>query len=142
MRTLAIASVLLIAGCQGNTSDRVVDVDPDEVYTFEPGQFEPDQVPGIERLDQAAEAGDPDARHQVAFFRHYMVGDYAPAVAEFKRLAADGHLDSIKMLAHSYMDGKGVAADHERAAYWLDRAAALGDESAERDLAAYRAQQG
>ena len=129
----AAAALICLAGC----GERVTDV-----YTFEPGQFDPDMVPGIERLDSEAAQGDPDAQFQVAFYRHFMTGDYASAIPVFQRLAVDGHLDSVSMLAGAYRDGKGVDVDYERAAYWLERAAALGDERAARDLAAYREHRG
>lgn len=128
---LATAVLICLAGCGTRVS---------EVYTFEPGQFDPDMVPGIDRLDSEAAQGDPDAQFQVAFYRHFMTGEYAAAVPVFQRLAEDGHSDSISMLASAYRDGKGVDVDYERAASWLKRAAALGDEQAARDLAVYRAQ--
>ena len=133
MRLALAAVVLLLSGC----GERVT-----EAYTFEPGQFDPDMVPGIERLDAEAAQGDPEAQFQVAFNRHFMTGDYAAAIPVFRRLAADGHSASISMLALSYREGKGVDIDYERAAYWLEQAAASGDEQAARDLAAYRTQKG
>ena len=46
------------------------------------------------------------------------------------------------MMAHAHMYGHGVPVDYEKAARWLERAAALGDERAARDLAAYRTERG
>lgn len=130
----ALAAVLLalsvLVACEGGA---------DAHYAFEPGHFEPDSVPGIERVDAAAAQGDPDAQYKVALFRHFMAGDHETAVAEFRRLAADDHPASVGMMAHAYMYGKGAPVDHAEAARWLERAAALGDERAARDLAAYRA---
>lgn len=135
MRLALVAAVLLAAtpGCRGGAQ---------EVYTFERGAYDPDRVPGIKRLDEAAAAGDPDAQFEVAFARQFMTGKHAAAVVVFERLAAEGHLRAIGMLAYAHREGKGVAVDHERSAYWLERAAALGDDEAARDLAAYRAYHG
>ena len=126
---LAFLTCLCLAGCGDGDG-----------YTFRPGEFDPDRVPGVERLDAAA-AGDPDAQFHVAFYRHTMTGDHAAAVAVYRRLAEAGHRDAAGMLAAAYRDGRGVAPDYERAAYWLRRAAALGDRAAARDLAAYRRHQ-
>ncbi len=142
MRALfLLAFFLILSGCAGQTdpSSRIVNPDPDEVYIYEPGHFEPDSIPGIERLDAAAAQGDVEARYHVAYLRHFLAGDYEAAIPEFRRLAEDDHLKSIKMLAYAYQSGKGVAVDYEASAYWLERAAALGNESAARDLASYRA---
>ena len=136
------AALLALSACGGGVeSGYVVDVHPDSVYAFEPGHFEPDSLPGIERIDAAAAQGDPDAQYKVALFRQFMVGDHEPAVATFRRLAADGHPAATGMMAHAFMYGHGVPADHDEAARWLERAADLGDEQAARDLAAYRAGQ-
>ncbi|MDT0632026.1 hypothetical protein RQM47_01350 [Rubrivirga sp. S365] len=141
MRLPALVVLLLsVSACEGG-AERVGDVHPDSVYAFESGQFEPDSLPGIERLDAAAAQGDPDAQFKVAFFRHHMTGDYEAAVPVFERLAASGHPDATAMLATVYMYGNGVEVDHDEAARWLERAATLGHERAARDLAAYRARQ-
>jgi localization factor PodJL len=71
-----------------------------------------------------------------------MTGHAEAAIPVFERLAESDHREAIAMLAYAYRDGKGVAVDHERAAYWLGRAAALGDERAAHDLAVYRARRG
>ena len=133
MRTLALAAALLaLAGCQTG-------VDPGEVYTFEPGSFEPDSVPNIEQLDAAAEQGDEKAQFQVVFLRYFMPGEYKTAISEFERLAADDNVNAMEMLAYAYQHGKGVPVDYEQSARWLERASALGSASATRDLELYRA---
>ncbi len=130
---LFAALALCTAGCSTG---------PSTVYTHEPGQFDPDEVPGIERLDVLAAAGDADAQFQVAYYRQLMTGHAEAAIPVFERLAEADHRGSIEMLAYAYRDGKGVAVDHERAAYWLGRAAVLGDERAANDLAVYRSHRG
>lgn len=129
MRLLAAGLALLLLGCA------------EESYSFEPGHFDPDRVPGIERLEEAAARGDADAQFQIAFFRLNKTGDFAAALPVFERLADEDHLGAIGMLAHAYMYGKGVEVDLDTAALWLERAAALGDERAARDLTNYRAHQ-
>ena len=140
---VALALVVLVptlSACHdGAGRSAGVDVHPDSVYTFTPGAFEPDRVPGLARLDAAAERGDPDAQYQVALLRHWMTGDHAAALPVFRRLADEGHPAATGTLAAAYMHGQGVAADPDEAGRWLGRAAALGDEHAARDLAAYRA---
>ena len=138
MRPLALLAVLALVACEGGAG-WPGGVHPDSLYAFAPGAFEPDSVPGIERLDAAAAQGDPDARFEVAFARLWMVGDHEAAVAEFRDLAAAGHPAATGMMARAYMYGRGVPVDHDEAARWLERAAALGDEQAARDLAAYHA---
>ncbi len=110
-----------------------------ETYTFEPGEFDPDSMPGIERLRADAEAGDPDAQFRLAFYEHPMTGGPAGAIPTLERLAAGGHLGATRAMAAAYRDGAGVEQDDAQAVVWLERAAALGDEDAARDLAAYRA---
>jgi len=130
LRTILVLLVLFLAGCQEL---------PTEAYAFEPGRFDPDKVPGIERLDAAASEGDIDAQFQVALFRHYMTGEHKKAIRIFERLANAGHLESAVTLAGAYRNGRDVAVDYDHAAYWLERARELGSESAARDLAAYQA---
>ena len=110
-----------------------------ESYTFEPGRFDPDRLPGIERLDAAAAAGDPEALYQITFIRTMHAGHHAEVVATFKRLAAGGHVGAARMLASFYQSGQHVPLDYDRAAYWLEHAARLGDQDAAHDLATYRA---
>lgn len=141
MRHPALFALVLVASaCEGGAaSGRVVDVHPDSVYAFESGTYDADQIPGIDRLDAAAERGDLDAQYQVVLFRHYHAGDHEAALAEFKRLAAQDHPAATGMVALMLMDRDGAPEDHAEAARWLERAAALGVEGAAEDLAAYRA---
>lgn len=90
--------------------------------------------------EEGAAAGDEDAAFELAFQR-FLDGDRASAVAEFERLAEFNHPNPrvFGMLATLYMSGKGVTVDYERAAYWLEKLAATGNDDAARDLAAYRA---
>ena len=91
---------------------------------------------------EQAERGDDKAAAELASDR-FMDGEHAAAVAAFERLAEttdDPHV--FTMLAYAHREGKGVAVDYERSAYWLGRAAEAGDEGAARDLAAYRAHVG
>ncbi|WP_412069488.1 hypothetical protein [Rubrivirga sp. IMCC43871] len=129
MRLALLAAFLLASGCHDFT----------ETYTHKPGEFDPDSMPGIERLRADAAAGDPDAQFRLAFYEHPMTGDPAGAIPTLRRLAADGHPGATSAMAAAYRDGQGVAQDDAQAALWLERAAALGDEDAARDLAAYRA---
>ena len=131
MRALALAALALTAtGCgRASASEYAVGVRPAEVS-------DPDTA-GSDRVDAAQ--GDLDARFEAAFFRHYLVGEQAVALAEFRRLAAADHRRSAEMLAVAYTHGEGVEADAEEAARWLARAAALGSRRAARDLAAVRA---
>ena len=87
--------------------------------------------------EQAAH-GDEEAAFELAFYQ-FLDGHHAPAVSEFERLAeTTDNPEVFAMLALAYRDGKGVRVDYDRSAYWLGRAADAGDESAARDLAAYR----
>lgn len=137
VRTLALAVLLTSAGCAGGDA-----VDPADEYAFEPGHYDPDSVRGLARLDAQATRGDADAQFQVVVLRQFMAGDRAGALDKFERLAEQGHADATEMVAASYLHGWGVAADDDTAAVWMKRAAALGSESAARDLAAYRAHRG
>lgn len=133
MRRITFAAlVVVLAGCQTGS---------EESPPLAPSEFKPDELPGMEEIVRAAADGDLDARYKVAVLRHYMMGDYEPAIAEFRILADSGHMRSIRSLGYAYMFGKGVAVDYERAAYWLEKAADLGDEQSAQMLAAYRAQQ-
>lgn len=94
----------------------------------------------IAGLEAAAVHGGTDAEFQLALVRDFLGGeDQARAVATFERLAEAGHVHAISMTALAYRSGWSVPVDYERSAYWLERAAALGDEQAARDLAAYQA---
>ena len=73
------------------------------------------------------------------FIRTMHAGHYAEAVATFERLAAGGHVGAARMLVSFYQNGQHVPLNYERAAYWLEHAARLGDEDAAHDLATYRA---
>ncbi len=56
----------------------------------------------------------------------YDAGRYADALAEWRALAAHGHLDSMVAIAGLYMAGTGVPQDFRRAAHWYRLAADCG----------------
>ena len=130
MRVAALSLLLVLSGCGEDSS---------ETYAFAPGEYDPDRVPGLDRLERDAAEGDADAQFQLAFFRHSLTGNDAAALPTYRRLAAEGHVDAIKMLAAAYMHGRGVPRDEAAAARWLARAADRGDAAAARDLESYRA---
>ena len=133
MRVFALIVVALtLPACEGGEEPGVI--------THAPGTFDSD-VPGWDRTETAARRGDPDARFDMALFNHWLAGDHEAAVAEFRRLAEQDHPAATGMMAMAYMHGQGVPEDHDEAARWLERAAALGVEGAAEDLAAYRARQ-
>ena len=130
MRLALCLAVLALSGCF------------QKEYSWAPDEFDPDTNPVMQQLERDAEAGDLDAQFNVAYIRHIRYGDPRQAFPVFERLAAEGHAQSAKALAWAYMQGEGISVDHDKAARWLRRAAALGDSEAARSVAAYEANTG
>lgn len=64
----------------------------------------------------------------------YDAGRYADALAEWRALAAEGHLDSMVAIAGLYEAGAGVTRDYRQAAHWYRRAADCGHVVAQLNL--------
>ena len=64
----------------------------------------------------------------------YDGGDYAAAVAAWRRAAAVGDTDAMNALANAYQQGQGVRTDPETAVSWYRRAAERGDAVAQMNL--------
>jgi len=64
----------------------------------------------------------------------YDAGRYSDALAEWRVLAADGHLESMVAIAGLFEAGTGVARDHRQAALWYRRAADCGHMVAQLNL--------
>jgi len=101
-----------------------------------------DEKPNLEfvlaKAQSAADAGDIEARLKLVTLRHWVQGDFETALPQLEALAADGSADAAHMLATAHMHGQGVVLDYQQAALWLERAAVLGSERAQRELAHYR----
>ncbi len=61
-------------------------------------------------------------------------GDFATALAEFRRLAEDGNFVAQYNLGVMYANGRGVPRDLEKAATWFQRSAEGGDARAQFNL--------
>ena len=86
----------------------------------------PDQRPG--------EAVTDEAEHLAEGIRAFMKGDYARAFTLLQEPAADDNLKAQLLMAKMYYAGNGVAADHEKYVYWLEKAADNGDRPAKTKL--------
>lgn len=79
---------------------------------------------GRDRLQEAAEAGDPEACFQLGMA--YRSGtpqlprDDASATAWFRRAAEAGHAEAIQALIQAYLGGHGVLRDPREAARWAE----------------------
>lgn len=80
-------------------------------------------APGVARSDDFARG-----------LQAYDGGDYAAAVAAWRRSAAAGHTDAMTAIANAYQQGQGVRADAEAAVYWYRRAAERGNAVAQMNL--------
>ena len=56
----------------------------------------------------------------------YGLQDYGAAFEQFRVAAAQGSVDAEAVLAAMYLDGQGVAKDHQMALFWRDKAARHG----------------
>ena len=66
----------------------------------------------------------------------YLAGDYTAALDELFPLAQAGNADAQAVLGSMYDEGKGVVADHVKAAQWYRLAAEAGDSFAQFNLGA------
>jgi TPR repeat protein len=62
-------------------------------------------------------------------------GDYATAVAEFKKLAEAGNDRAQANLGYMYYAGEGLPQDYKQAVYWYRKAAVQGNKDAQYNLA-------
>ncbi len=67
-------------------------------------------------------------------YEAYDGGDYAAAIAAWRRAADAGNTDAMTAIASLYMSGEGVRRDAARAAAWYRRAAERGDAVAQLNL--------
>jgi localization factor PodJL len=96
-------------------------------------------TPGAyDSLQDAAHAGDPVARYELALGR-LQAGETADAIALLRRAATSGLAMAQYKLAHLYAAGDGVEADAAEARQWTERAAAAGNCRAMHDLGVYLA---
>lgn len=96
-------------------------------------------------LRARAEAGDAASQAQLGYeyFRHAghgPAGDYAQALAWFRRAADQGDAKGESYLGMMYYSGRGVPRDYAQAAHWYRLAAAQGDDHAQRRLQVMYAQ--
>jgi hypothetical protein len=64
----------------------------------------------------------------------YNKGNYAKALAEFEKLAADGDPLAMNNLGMMYNHGQGTAVDNAKAKVWYEKAAKLGNPDAMNNL--------
>lgn len=64
----------------------------------------------------------------------YDGGDFAGAIAAWRRAAADGDTEAMNALANAYQQGHGVPPDPETAVSWYRRAAERGNPVAQMNL--------
>lgn len=72
------------------------------------------------RVEQLASDGDPQAMYRLATAN--LDHDDAGAFRLTYRAAIQGHRSAMRQLGQLYRDGRGVAADHDAAAFWADEA--------------------
>ncbi len=94
----------------------------------------------FDELEEKAQQGSQEARFQLVFHRDWLKGDYEKALPVLKDLARNNNMEAAEIVALSYREGRGVEQNYEETARWLARAAELGSESAQRDLAYYNQQ--
>ncbi|MFT3870334.1 MAG: tetratricopeptide repeat protein [Nibricoccus sp.] len=81
-------------------------------------------------FEQAAEWGLPDAHFILGKIHELGCGvpiTYSEAAYHYRLAALDGHLDALKKLIQLYICGRMGSVDFDRAMFWLDRLARLGD---------------
>src|SRR5262245_23337140 len=64
----------------------------------------------------------------------YNSGNYAKALAEFEKLAADGDPLAMNNVGLMYNHGQGTGVDNAKAKQWYERSAKLGNPSAMNNL--------
>ena len=83
-------------------------------------------------VEPAAKSGDAQAQFELGVKLEYGdQRDAAAAVGWYRKAAAQGHVEAIEALGHSYYVGAGVPRDEAQAAQWWRRAADKGNASAQ-----------
>ena len=133
MKTFAALCIcfLVFSACE-NEKEKAIFVNSEYVTAEEQQWFD--------ELEEKAQQGSQEARFQLVFHRDWMKGHYEKALPVLTDLARDNSMEAAEIVALSYREGLGVEKNDEEAARWLERAAELGSESAQRDLEHYNQQ--
>jgi hypothetical protein len=78
-------------------------------------------------FQKAADAGHTEAMVSLGNLLHRPEGNWAEAVALFRRAAELGNASGMIYLAFSYRDGRGVVCDNEKSVDWFIKAVEAGD---------------
>lgn len=92
----------------------------------------------MEWFRKAAEAGNADAQHWMAYLYHHGIGverDFAAAMQWDTKAAANGLSDAMDAIGYMYEHGEGVTRDYAEAMKWYKHAADAGNVHAESNLA-------
>lgn len=92
----------------------------------------------MEWFRKAAQAGNADAQHWMAYLYHHGIGveiDFAASMQWDTKAAANGLSDAMAGMGYMYEYGEGVTRDYAEAMKWYKRAADAGNMHAQSNLA-------
>lgn len=96
-----------------------------------------ENIKGVEEIQAAADAGDPEAQAKIAgiLMSFHSPQNFRESLEYAKKAAEGGSLHGMYVLALAYQHGRGTEQDHKAAFHWYEKAAVAGYAPAQTNLA-------